>query len=282
MHKGQFIFTQVCKFLPKRAFDCLVNKYNGNKWVKSFTCWNHLLVLIYGQLSNRESLRDLVTSLAPFRNMFHHLGFGANVTRSNLSKANEQRDPRIFEEYALKLISIAREKRTGLKDFFISNNVYAFDSTTISLCLSVFWWTKLHHGKSGVKVHTLFDVKNSIPSFAIITGAEIHDSQVMDQIPYEVDSFYIFDRAYMDTKQLYAIDKVGAFFVVREKQRMVYEVVEDKRYNNPKTGVMSDTLIKPQFRNLTNSLRALRSKPPRMRFLLFKLAFCHVLTDMIV
>ena len=222
MHKGQFIFTQVCKFLPKRAFDCLVNKYDGNKWVKSFTCWNHLLVLIYGQLSNRESLRDLVTSLAPFRNMFHHLGFGANVTRSNLSKANEQRDPRIFEEYALKLISIAREKRTGLKDFFISNNVYAFDSTTISLCLSVFWWTKLHHGKSGVKVHTLFDVKNSIPSFAIITGAEIHDSQVMDQIPYEVDSFYIFDRAYMDTKQLYAIDKVGAFFVVREKQRMVY------------------------------------------------------------
>ena len=221
MHKGQFIFTQVCKFLPKRAFDCLVNKYDGNKWVKSFTCWNHLLVLIYGQLSNRESLRDLVTSLAPFRNMFHHLGFGANVTRSNLSKANEQRDPRIFEEYALKLISIAREKRTGLKDFFISNNVYAFDSTTISLCLSVFWWTKLHHGKSGVKVHTLFDVKNSIPSFAIITGAEIHDSQVMDQIPYEVDSFYIFDRAYMDTKQLYAIDKVGAFFVVREKQRMV-------------------------------------------------------------
>jgi hypothetical protein len=176
--------------------------------------------------------------------MFHHLGFGANVTRSNLSKANEQRDPRIFEEYALKLISIAREKRTGLKDFFISNNVYAFDSTTISLCLSVFWWTKLHHGKSGVKVHTLFDVKNSIPSFAIITGAEIHDSQVMDQIPYEVDSFYIFDRAYMDTKQLYAIDKVGAFFVVREKQRMVYEIVEDKRYNNPKTGVMSDTLIK--------------------------------------
>ena len=176
--------------------------------------------------------------------MFHHLGFGANVTRSNLSKANEQRDPRIFEEYALKLISIAREKRTGLKDFFISNNVYAFDSTTISLCLSVFWWTKLHHGKSGVKVHTLFDVKNSIPSFAIITGAEIHDSQVMDQIPYEVDRFYIFDRAYMDTKQLYAIDKVGAFFVVREKQRMVYEVVEDKRYNNPKTGVMSDTMIK--------------------------------------
>lgn len=165
-----------------------------------------------------------MTSLAPFRNMFHHLGFGANVSRSNLSKANEQRDPRIFEEYALKLISIARERRSGIKDFFISNNVYAFDSTTISLCLSVFWWTKLHHGKSGVKVHTLFDVKNSIPSFVIITGAETHDSQVMDQIPYEVNSFYIFDRAYMDTKQLYSIDNVGAFFVVREKQKNAVKI----------------------------------------------------------
>lgn len=94
----------------------------------------------------------------------------------------------------------------------------------ISLCLSVFWWTKLHHGKSGVKVHTLFDVKNSIPSFVIITGAETHDSQVMDQIPYEVDSFYIFDRAYMDTKQLYSIDNVGAFFVVREKQKNAVKI----------------------------------------------------------
>lgn len=263
MHKGQFIFTQVCKFLPKRAFDCIVNKYEGNKWVKSFTCWNHLLVLIYGQLTNRESLRDLTTSLAPFKNMFHHLGFGSNVSRSNLSKANETRDPRIFEEYAMKLISIAREKRTDIKDFFLSNNVYAFDSTTISLCLSVFWWTKLHHGKSGVKVHTLFDVKNGIPSFVIITGAEVHDSKVMDQIPYEPDSFYIFDRAYMDTKQLNVIDMAKAFFVVREKRRMLYEVVQDKEYNNPDTGVMSDTLIK------FTGLKTKKQYPKQMRRVVF-------------
>lgn len=171
MHKGQFVFTQVCKFLLKRIFDYFVNKYDSNKWVKSYTCRNHLLVLIYGQLSNKESLWDLVTSLAPFHNMFHHLGVGANVTRSNLSKANEQHATSIFENYALRLRSIAREKRTGIKDFFINNNDYAFDSTSISLCLSVFWWTKLHHGKKGVKVHTLFDVKNSIPSFVIITGS---------------------------------------------------------------------------------------------------------------
>lgn len=244
MHQGQYIFSQVCKFLPKRAFDHLVNKYEGNKWVKTFTCWNHLLVLIYGQLSNRESLRDLITSLAPFRNKFHHLGFGPNVTRSNLSKANETRDPKIFEQYAQRLIAIAREKRDGITDFFLSNKVYAFDSTTISLCLSVFWWTKLHHGKSGVKVHTLFDVKNSIPTFILVGGAEVHDSKVMDQIPYEQDSFYVFDRAYMDTKQLYIIELAKAYFVVREKRRMVYETVEDKNYNNPETGVMSDTMIK--------------------------------------
>lgn len=263
MHKGQFIFTQVCKFLPKRAFDCIVNKYEGNKWVKSFTCWNHLLVLIYGQLTNRESLRDLTTSLAPFKNMFHHLGFGANVSRSNLSKANEVRDPRIFEEYAMRLISIAREKRTGIKDFFLSNNVYAFDSTTISLCLSVFWWTKLHHGKSGVKVHTLYDVKNGIPSFVIITEAEVHDSKVMDQIPFEPDSFYIFDRAYMDTKQLNVINSAKAFFVVREKRRMAYKVVNDKNYNNPDTGVMSDTLVK------FTGLKTKKQYPELMRRVVF-------------
>lgn len=243
MNKGQFIFSQLCKYLPKRAFDCLVEKYEGNKWVKSFTCWNHLLVLIFGQLSNRESMRDLITTLAPFKSYYHHLGFGKSISRSNLSKANEIRESKIFEEYANKLVSIAREKRSGVKDFFLSNNVYAFDSSTISLCLSVFWWTKLHHGKSGVKMHTLYDVKTSIPAFTIITGADIHDSKVMNEIPYEIGSFYVFDRAYMDTDQLYFIEKTKAFFVVREKHKMVYEVIDDKNYNNPNTGIMADQII---------------------------------------
>lgn len=243
MHKGQLLFSQLVKFLPKRAFDCLVDKYEGNKWVKTFTCWNQLLVLVFGQLSNRESLRDLITSLAPYKAYYHHLGFGKNLSRSNLSKANEIREVKIFEQYAQKLISIAREKREGIKDFFLGNKVYAFDSTTISLCLSVFWWTKLHHGKSGIKMHTLYDVKTGVPAFVVITGADVHDSKVMDQIPYEADSFYIFDRAYMDTKQLHVILLAKAFFVVREKHRMVYNVVEDKHYNNPMTGVMADQII---------------------------------------
>lgn len=244
MHKGQFIFSQLIRFLPKRAFDCLVDKYDGNKWIKTFTCWNHLLVLVFAQLSNRESLRDLITSLAPYKTYYHHLGFGKSLSRSNLSKANEIREVKIFELYAQRIISIAREKRDGIKDFFLSNNVYAFDSSTISLCLSVFWWTKLHHGKSGVKMHTLYDVKTSVPAFVIITGADVHDSKVMDQIPYEENSFYVFDRAYMATIQLFAIAEAKAFFVVREKHRMVYEVTNDRDYNNSTTGIMSDQNIR--------------------------------------
>ena len=244
MHQGRYVFTQLVDFLPRKHFEWLVTKYEGNKYVKSFSCWNHLLVLLFGQLSNREGLRDLIVTLTPFKFAFHHLGFGKSVTRSNLSKANEVREVRIFQEFADRMVAIARQKRDGVKDFFISNKVYAFDSSTISLCLSVYWWTKLHHGKGGVKLHELYDVKADIPAFSVITDASLHDSKVMDQIPYEKDSFYIFDRAYMVTKMLYLVEAKDAFFVVREKHKMLFEVVLDKNYNNPETGVMADQIIK--------------------------------------
>ena len=243
MNQGRYIFSQLCDFLPVDFFKWLVKKYEGNKYVKSFTCWNHLLVLLFGQLSNREGLRDLVVTLAPHKRAFHHLGFGKSVTRSNLSKANEVRDVRIFREFANRMIAIAREKRAGVKDFFLSNKVYAFDSTTISLCLSVFWWTRLHHGRGGVKMHTLYDVTTDIPSFVIITDASVHDSKVMNRIPYERDSFYIFDRAYMATEHLFQIEMSDAYFVVREKSKVLYKVLEDKHCSNRDTGVMADQII---------------------------------------
>ena len=243
MNKGRYVFTQLCDFLPKRVFDRLVDKYDGNKYVKSFSCWNHLLVLIFGQLSNRDGLRDLIVTLAPFKSAFHHLGFGKSVTRSNLGKANEVREVRIFQEFADRMVAIARQKRDGIKDFFISNKVYAFDSSTISLCLSVFWWTKLHHGKGGVKLHELYDVKTDVPAFSIVTDASLHDSKVMGLIPYEKDSFYVFDRAYMVTEMLFLIHKKDAYFVVREKHKMVFKVVNDREYNNPETGIMADQII---------------------------------------
>lgn len=243
MNTGRYIFTQLTDFLPKRVFDRLVDKYEGNKYVKTFTCWSHLLVLIFGQLSNRKGLRDLTMTLAPHKRSFHHLGFGRSVTRSNLGKANEVRDVRIFKEFAERMIAMAREKRAGVRDFFLDNKVYAFDSTTISLCLSVFWWAKLHHGKSGVKMHTLYDVITDVPAFVVITDASLHDSKVMGQIPYEKGSFYIFDRAYMATKYLWLIELAKAFFVVREKHKVKFSVVEDKHYSNAGTGIMADQII---------------------------------------
>ena len=244
MNQGRYVFTQLMDFLPRKYFEWLVKKYDGNKYVKSFTCRNYLLVLLFGQLSNREGLRDLIVTIAPFKSAFHHLGFGKNVSRSNLSKANETRDVRIFKEFADKMVSLARDKRSGIKEFFLSNNVYAFDSSTISLCLSVFWWTKLHHGKGGVKLHELYDVKTDIPTFSVITDASVSDSKVMCLIPYERESFYIFDRAYMATQHLFSIEMASAYFVVREKHKMVYDVVEDKGYNNPQTGIMADQTIR--------------------------------------
>lgn len=243
MNQGRFVFSQLIEFLPRKYFEWLVKKYEGNKYVKTFTCWNHLLVLMFGQLSNRESLRDLVMTLAPHKRSFHHLGFGKSVTRSNISKANEVRDVRIFREFANRMIAIAREKRASVRDFFLANKVYAFDSTTISLCLSVFWWTKLHHGRGGVKMHTLYDVKTDIPSFVVITDASVHDSKVMGQIPYEKDSFYVFDRAYMATEQLFLIEFNKAYFVVREKSKVLYRVLEDKHCCDPSTGVMADQIV---------------------------------------
>ena len=244
MSQGQYVFTQLCSFLPKRIFDCLVDKYEGNKWVKSFTCWHHLLVMVFGQLSNRKSMRDLIVTLNAHRSKFYRLGLGKSVTRSNLSKANEVREAMIFKEYADRLIDIARRKRDGLKEFFVKNKVFAFDSTTISLCLSVYWWTKLHHSKGGVKAHTLYDVKTDVPAFVIVTDASVHDSQVMGDIPYEADAIYIFDRAYMDTAQLYAIALQKAFFVVREKHKMKFDIIEDKHYDNPATGIMADQIVR--------------------------------------
>lgn len=246
MNFGRYIFTQLCDFLPRRQFERFVAKYEGNKYVKTFTCWNQQLVLVFGQITHRESLRDLINSLEPHRAGFHHLGLGCSLSRSNLSKANETREVRIFEDMANLMIKIAQTKLNKTKDPYldVDGRVYAFDSSTISLCLNTYWWSKLYHDKGGIKLHTLYDVQTNIPAFNIITNWDVHDSGVMSQIPYEKGDYYIFDRGYMDTKQLYFIQERSSFFVVREKHKMKYTVEPDKNYNNPETGVMADQLIR--------------------------------------
>jgi len=197
--------------------------------------------MMFGQLSNRESLRDLIVALEAHHSKCYHLGMGKNVSKSSLARTNQDRDCRIFEEFAYYLVSEAKEKRKT-KIFNLIGNVYAFDSTTISLCLSIFWWAKFRKKKGGVKVHTLYDVETQIPTFFHITEASVHDSTAMKEIPYEQGSYYIFDRAYNNFKMLYKIQQIGAYFVVRAKNNLQFKPVKWKR-RLPKN-VLKDTIIR--------------------------------------
>ena len=228
MHKDKFVFSQLVSFLDRNKFNYIVRTYRGDKYVKHFTCWNQLLALMFGQLSNRESLRDLVIALDAHRSKCYHLGMGKNVSKSSLARADQDRDYHIFEEYAYYLVNQARETRTT-NIFDLSGHVYAFDSTTIDLCLSVFWWAKFRRRKGGIKVHTLYDVETQIPAFFHITEASVHDSKVMKEIPYEPGSYYIFDRAYNNFKMLYKIHQIGAYFVIRAKNNLQYRSIKWKR-----------------------------------------------------
>ena len=241
MNQDKYVFAQVVEFLNEDKFRRIVAKYNGNHYVKSYSVWNQLLTLIFGQLSRSPSLRDCVIALQAHHDKLYHLGIGKNVTRSNLSKANEQRDYRIFEDFAYYMIAEARNKRAD-RTFGFDGHIYAFDSTTIDLCLSLFEWAKFRRKKGGIKVHTLFDVEAGIPTFACITEARVNDINAMDEIPYETGSYYIFDRGYNDYSRLYAINKLGATFIVRAKKNALYKRLSWKR--RLENNVLSDSGIR--------------------------------------
>ena len=240
MNQDKYVFAQLIEFLDNDKFRRIVAKYGGDRYVKHFTCWNQLLVMMFGQLTNRESLRDLIVIIEAHRNKCYHLGFGKHVTKSNLAKANQNRDCRIFEEFAYFLVAEARSKR--ITDIFkLGGSVYAFDSTTIDLCLSVFWWAKFRKRKGGIKIHTLYDIETQVPAFFHITEAAINDVRAMDEIPYEPGSYYIFDRGYNDFSRLYRIACTESFFVVRAKKNLQYKAVWWRR-KLPKN-VLSDAVI---------------------------------------
>lgn len=240
MHKDKFVFSQLISFLDRNKFNYIVRTYQGDKYVKHFSCWNQLLALMFGQLSNRESLRSLIVALDAHHSKCYHLGMGKNISKSSLARANQDRDCRIFEEYAYYLVSQAKQKRVSTI-FNLGGSVYAFDSTTIDLCLSVFWWAKFRKRKGGIKIHTLYEVETQIPTFFHITEASVHDSKVMKEIPYESGSYYIFDRAYSNFKALYKIHQIEAFFVIRAKKNIQYKAMKWKR-RLPKN-VLSDVTI---------------------------------------
>lgn len=241
MNQGKYVFSQVVTFLPARIFDRCVDKHNGNKWVKHFTCWNQLLCMMFGQLSNRDSLRDLLVCISAHQPKHYHLGFGKSISRSNLAEANEKRNSQIFELFAYEMIAEARKCCVPDSDFNLSiqGNVYALDSTVIDLCLNVFWWATFRKAKAAVKLHTLLDIKTSIPVFVYVTAASVHDVKGMDQLVYETGGYYVMDRGYLDFERLYNIDQHQAFFVTRAKNNSQLKRVSSVRSDKSK-GIICD------------------------------------------
>ena len=242
MNQDKYVFAQLTAFMNRTQFNNYVRKYNGNRYVKHFTCWNQLLAMMFGQLSNRESLRDLIVAFAAHRAKQYHLGVGREpIAKTTLASANQNRDCRIFEDFAFYMMKEACEKRaTNILD--IPEKKYAFDSTTISLCLSTFPWAKFRRKKSGVKAHVLYDIDAQVPAFYTVTTASKHDSTAMSSILYEPNAYYIFDRAYDSFKELYRIHLTDSFYAVRAKTNLKYKMVKWKR-RMPKN-VLTDAEVK--------------------------------------
>ena len=244
MNQGKYVFSQIVTFLPARVFDRCVQQFKGDKWVKHFTCWNQLLCMMFGQLSNRDSLRDLLVCIYAHKPKHYHLGFGKSISRSNLAEANEKRDCQIFEMFAYEMIAEAQRSCLPDSDFELSikGNVYAFDTTVIDLCLNVFWWATFRRAKAAIKLHTLLDVKTSIPVFVHLTPASTHDVKGLDELIYETGGYYILDRGYIDFDRLWTIDKHEAYFVIRAKKNLQFTRISSEKVDK-KAGIICDQQI---------------------------------------
>jgi len=221
LNKGQTVLTEIMSYLPRHIFRKCVNKYQGNYKVRSFSCWEQFLVMAFSQLTYRESLRDIETCLRAMKNKLHHIGIQSNISRSTIADANEKRDYRIYADFALILINEAKELYKDEKLFGELNAaIYALDSTTIDLCLSLFPWAKFRSTKSAVKIHTLLNLQNNIPAFINITDGSVHDVNILDELVTEIGAFYIIDRGYTDFERLYRLNIGNAFFVTRAKSNL--------------------------------------------------------------
>jgi len=206
MYTGQTVFSQLVDFLPTNQFCRCVERYQGNYGIKSFSCWDQFLCMAFAQLTYRESLRDIETCMRALQNKLYHIGIRGKISRSTLADANEKRDWRIYAEFAQILIHEA--KKLYINEPFgvdIDETVYAFDSTTIDLCLSLFPWAKFRKQKGAIKMHTLLNLRGSIPEFIRITDGKVHDVNILDELIPEPGSFYVMDRAYIDFERLYLL-----------------------------------------------------------------------------
>jgi transposase len=243
MNQGRTVFSQLIAFLPDREFRRCVARYDGDAGLRDFSCWDQYLTMAFAQLTYRESLRDIEACLRALGAKLYHMGFQGKVARSTLADANESRDWRIFADFAQVLIRIARPLcATDPIGMDLDHSLYALDSTTIDLCLSLFPWAKFRKHKAAVKMHTLLDLHGNIPTFISITNGKVHDVNVLDEIVPEAGAFYVMDRGYVDFGRLYVFTLSAAFFVVRTKSNVLLQ----RQYSHPvdkTTGVRSDHIV---------------------------------------
>ncbi len=265
MNFGKYVFSQIMGLVSTTSFQSLVNKHSGEYKVQEFSCWKQYLCMAFGQLTHRESLSDTIMCLKANTGKMYHLGIGEVVAKSTLTKANENRSYKIYEDLTMLLIKEAKQLYVDEDDLEVAlkGNVFAIDSTTIDLCLSTFYWATFRSTKGGIKLHTQIDLKTSIPEFIYFSNASNHDVNVLDEITFEANSFYIMDRGYVDYKRLYKIHMCSAFFVTRTKDNMNYR----RLYSRPKNqfkGVYYDQII------LLNNFYASIDYSEKLRIIKFK------------
>lgn len=245
MNSGKYVFAQLLQFVNRYEFEKCVKRHNGNYRVRHLNCWNQFVQLFFGQLTSRNSLRDICTCLKAHKNKLYHLGIKQNVNQSSLSRANERRDWRIFADFGEYLIKLVRPlySNSPIPNIDIDNEIFALDSTTISLSIKLFSWAKGKYSRGAVKIHTLLDLRGSIPAFILITDGKYHDSNVLDNMIPTPEAIYLMDKAYIDFAALYNIHKAEAFFVSRAKVTMAYIVVESNYNIDESTGLRGDKTI---------------------------------------
>jgi len=245
MNQGKYVFAQLFEFVSHNDFLKCVKKYDGDYKTKHFSCWKQFLCMAFGQLTHRESLTDTILCLNANKTKLYHLGIGQAISKSTLSKANENRNWRIYQDFALILIDQAKQlyKGDSQLEIGIKNNIFIVDSTTINLCLSIYPWAKFRRAKAAVKLHTKMDAKTSIPDFIHISDGKMHDVNALDLITLIADSFCILDRGYLDYARLYRIHKAEAFFITRTKKNMNFERMYSAKVNKS-SGLKCDQIIK--------------------------------------
>ena len=239
------VFAQLFQLISRYEFNKCVDRYRGNRKIRNFSCWDQYLAMAFAQLTGRDGLRDIEACLHSHRDKLYRMGFRGKVSRSTLSDANNNRNFLIYQDFGMHLIDQARHLyREEPFTLDLNQAVFALDSTTIDLCLSVFPWAHFRKTKAGIKAHTLLDLRGSIPSFIALTPAKAHDVLALDWIPLEPGSILTMDRAYNDFERLYRIHQIPAFFVIRAKKNLAYRRIKTYRPSDKEAGVRSDQLIR--------------------------------------